>query len=213
MPQQRTNARGTLIVQTCFCNFRNWGRPIKVDFHIYGISFPRATVKECSDCHHAPSYAHRTCSPRRELASNFFPQCASVSTATCSNEWRRTACLYDRRSVLAQTGNLRRTRSMQKKRRSKPVEKLFAFSSFGKLKGASHNIIFAVLRSSYFMHVWLCIWEYSWSVAEIKEKATALWYIAIFWAEGINDSYCSDRLAAKSTRLKSLQRWCDNLPW
>lgn len=108
-------------MQHWFCNFRNW--IIKADFHIYGISFPRATVKECVS-EYRTSYAHRL-SPMEKAfllieSWNLSPQCPSVSTTTiCSNEWRRAACLYDRGSVLAQTGSIRRTRSMHEKHGSK----------------------------------------------------------------------------------------------
>lgn len=141
MPQQRTNARGTLIVQTCFCNFRNWGRPIKADFHIYGISFPRATVKECSDCHHAPSYAHRTCShgPQGEsLHQISFPSVRAFQQQHAAmNDVVLLACTTGDLSWLRQGISEGLDPCKRNAEVSQLVEKLFAFSSFGKLKGAS----------------------------------------------------------------------------
>ena len=112
----------TEILQHWFCNFRNG--IIKAGFPIYGISFPRATVEESVLPPYRTSYAHRL-SPMEKAflfikSWNLSPQCARVSTTlTCSNEWRRAACLYDRRSVLAQTGSIRRTRSMHEQHRGK----------------------------------------------------------------------------------------------
>ena len=128
-------------------------------------------MKECSDCHHAPSYAHRTCSPRRELAST-----AEISFPSVRAFQQQHAAMNDVVLLACTTGDLswlrrgisegldpcKRNAEVSQPSVENTVCFLAALESYRVLwnrKGfISHYLGFNTFcspQNSYFVHVWL----------------------------------------------------------